>query len=59
MPVVLCYNARRDSGKKVMSGKLQKEMAEMNRETTTLGVMTVWTMATFALPTSSYPANAL
>ena len=41
-----------------MSGKLQKEMAEMNRETTTLGVMTVWTMATFALPTSSYPSNA-
>ena len=36
MPVVLCYNTRRDSGKKVMSGKLQKEMAEMNSKTTTL-----------------------
>ena len=36
MPAVLCYNTRRDSGKKVMSGKLQKELTEMNRETATL-----------------------
>ena len=58
MPVVLCYNTRRDSGKKVMSGKLQKELAEMNRETTTLCVMATWAMATLVLPTPSYPSNA-
>ena len=58
MPVVLCYNTRRDSGKKVMSGKLQKELTEMNRETTTLCVMAVLAMATLALPTPSYPSNA-
>ena len=58
MPVVLCYNTRRDSGKKVMSGKLQKELTEMNRETTILCVMATWAMATLALPTPSYPSNA-
>ena len=58
MPVVLCYNTRRDSGKKVMSGKLQKELTEMNRITTTLCVMAVLAMATLALPTPSYPGNA-
>ena len=58
MPVVLCYNTRRDSGKKVMSGKLQKELAEMNRETTTLCVLAAWAMATLVLPTPSYPSNA-
>ena len=58
MPAVLCYNTRRDSGKKVMSGKLQKELTEMNRETTTLCVMATWAMATLALPTPSYPSNA-
>ena len=58
MPVVLCYNTRRDSGKKVMSGKLQKELTEMNRETTTLCVMAVLAMATLALPMPSYPSNA-
>ena len=58
MPGVLCYNTRRDSGKKVMSGKLQKELAEMNRETTTLCVLAAWAMATLALPTPSYSSNA-
>ena len=45
-------------GKKVMSGKLHKELAEMNRETTTLCVMAVLAMATLALPAPSYPSNA-
>ena len=58
MPVVLCYNTRRDSGKKVMSGKLQKELTEMNRETTTLYVLVVLAMVTLALPAPSYPSNA-
>ena len=58
MPAVLCYNTRRDSGKKVMSRKLQKELAEMNRKTTTPCVMGVLAMATLALPTPSYPSNA-
>ena len=58
MPVVLCYNTRRDSGKKVMSGKLQKELAEMNRKTTTLYVLVVLAMVTLALPAPSYPSNA-
>ena len=57
MPAVLCYNTRRDSGKKVMSGKLQTELTEMNRETTTLCVMATWAMATLASPTPSYPSN--
>ena len=46
------------SGKKVMSGKLQKELAEMNRKTTTLYVLVVLAMVTLALPTPSYPSNA-
>ena len=58
MPAVLCYNTRRDSGKKVMSGKLQKELTEMNRETTTLYVLVVLAMVTLALPAPSYPSNA-
>ena len=41
-----------------MSGKLQKELTEMNRETTTLCVMVVLAMATLALPTPNYPSNA-
>ena len=41
MPVVLCYNTRRDSGKKVRSRKLKKELKEMNRETITLCVRAV------------------
>ena len=41
-----------------MSGKLQKELAEMNRETTTLCVLAAWVMATLVLPTPSYPSNA-
>ena len=40
------------------SEKLQKELTEMNRETTTLCVMAVLAMATLALPTPSYPSNA-
>ena len=40
------------------SEKLQKELTEMNRITTTLCVMAVLAMATLALPTPSYPSNA-
>ena len=58
MPVVLCYNTRRDSGKKVRSRKPKKELTEMNRETITLCVRATWAMATLALPTPSYPSNA-
>ena len=39
------------------SEKLQKELAEMNRKTTTLGVMVVLAMVTLALPKPSYPSN--
>ena len=52
-----CYTARA-FGRKGRSGKLQKELTEMNRETTTLCVMAVLAMATLALPTPSYPNNA-
>ena len=58
MPAVLCYNTRRDSGKKVRNRKLQKELTEMNRETITLCVRATWAMAALALPTPSYPSNA-
>ena len=46
------------SGEKVRSRKLQKELTEMSRITTTLCVMAVLAMATLALPTPSYPTNA-
>ena len=58
MPAVLCYNTRRDSGKKVRSRKPKKELTEMNRETITLCVRATWAMATLALPAPSYPSNA-
>ena len=45
-------------GRKGRSGKLQKELAEMNRKTTTLCVMAAWAIATLVLPTPSYSTTA-
>ena len=47
-----CHTARA-FGRKGRSGKLQKELTEMNRETTILCVMAGLAMATLALPTEN------